>query len=112
MRNQLNFRQEVNTVRGLIDHMVESRGAETFLIAPETKRQLTFEGLQQQAIEIARQLRGLRLSKGEKVAFMLDNGLFTAQLVLGRCMAASYPCRSTWVRAHPNWNFSLVTVTR
>jgi acyl-CoA synthetase (AMP-forming)/AMP-acid ligase II len=91
MSNQSNLQQEITTVRGLIDHMAESRGGETCLIAPETKRQLTFAGLQQRAIEIARQLRGLGLSQGEKIAFMLDNGLFTAELVLGSMYGGLVP---------------------
>ncbi len=91
MRDQSNFQQEITTVSALIDRMAEIQGGETFLIAPETKRQVTFEGLQQRAIEIARQLRGLGLSKGEKIAFMLDNGLFTAQLVLGSMYGGFVP---------------------
>ena len=91
MSYQSNLQQEVTTVPALIDRMAERRGGETFLIAPETKRQLTFEGLQQRAIEVARQLLGLGLSKGEKVAFMLDNGLFTAELVLGAMYGGFVP---------------------
>jgi sulfoacetate-CoA ligase len=91
MGDQSNFQQEVNTVRALIDHMAESRGGEIFLTAPETKRQLTFEALRQRATEVAHELSGLGLSKGEKVAFMLDNGIFTAELVLGAMYGGFVP---------------------
>ncbi len=91
MNDQSNLEQEVTTVPALINFMAEKRGEETFIIAPETKRQLTFEGLQQRASEVARQLHGLGLSKGDKVAIMLDNGLFTAELVLGAMYGGVVP---------------------
>jgi acyl-CoA synthetase (AMP-forming)/AMP-acid ligase II/acyl carrier protein len=91
MSYQSNFQQEVTTVRGLIDHMAERRSGEIFVISPETKRELTFEGLQKAAIELASRLLNLGLSKGDKVAFVLDNGLFTAELVLGAMYGGFVP---------------------
>jgi long-chain acyl-CoA synthetase len=91
MSNPLSIEREVTTVRALIDHMAERQSSEIFLIAAETKRQLTFEALQQRAIELASRLRGLGLSKGDKVSLMLDNGLFTAELVLGAMYGGFLP---------------------
>ncbi len=63
--------------------MAESRPEAVFLISPETGRELTFQGLQEKSVLVARQLQGMGLERGDKVAFLLDNGLFTAQLFLG-----------------------------
>src|SRR5208283_871379 len=43
----------------------------------------TFQGLQEQSRLLSTQLREQGLERGDKVAFLLDNGLFTAQLFLG-----------------------------
>lgn len=75
--------REIGTVRNLIDRMARTCGERTFLISPEKGRALTFAGLQEQSRAISTQLRRLGLQHGDKVAFMLDNGLFTAQLFLG-----------------------------
>jgi amino acid adenylation domain-containing protein len=63
--------------------MAETRPAATFLVSPETGQELTFKGLQEQAVLLAEQLREIGLEQGDKVAFLLDNGLFAARLFLG-----------------------------
>ena len=60
-----------------------------FLISPETERRLTYRELAEQTGQIAPRLRQMGLLGGEKVAFLMDNGLFTAQLFLG-VMAGGY----------------------
>jgi amino acid adenylation domain-containing protein len=75
------------TVRDLIEHMARTRGQDAFLISPDTGRILTFAGLQVQSAAISARLRQLGLKRGDKVAFMLENGLFTVQLFLGTVYA-------------------------
>src|SRR5208337_2448172 len=75
--------RELRTVRELIDRMAQTQGDAAFLISPETGRVMTFAGLQEQSRAISARLRQAGLERGDKVAFLLDNGLFTAQLFLG-----------------------------
>lgn len=79
------------TVRALIDQMAELRPSEAFLISPETRRALTFSDLRRRALEIAHQLLGLGLTKGDKVGVLLDNGTFTVELTLGSMYAGCVP---------------------
>lgn len=74
---------DVMTIRELIDRMALAQGEAPFLISPETSQVLTFAGLQAQSRAISARLRQAGLERGDKVAFLLDNGLFTAQLFLG-----------------------------
>ncbi len=74
---------EITTIRGLIDQMAGRQPEAAFLISPETGRILTFQGLQERVRLLSGQLREAGLEKGDKVAFLLDNGLFTAELFLG-----------------------------
>jgi len=74
---------EAKTVRGVIDEMACTQPEVPFLLSPETGRVLTFQGLRDQSIQLAVQLREAGIEPGGKVAFLLDNGLFTAQLFLG-----------------------------
>ena len=73
----------VTTIRELVDRMSQARGGKEFLINPETGRCLSFRDLQEQAGYVSTWLRHLALEQGDKVAFLMDNGLFTAQLFLG-----------------------------
>ena len=75
--------EEFGSIREAIDWMAETRGEAVFLISAETGRVLTFEGLQQQSRATSARLREAGLEHGDKVAFLMDNGLFTAQLFLG-----------------------------
>ena len=74
---------DVNTVRGLIDRMAGIQPDRAFLISPETGRVLTFKGLHEQAHHLYGRFRQMGLQHGDKIAFLMDNGLFTAQLFLG-----------------------------
>ena len=75
--------EEFGSIREAIDWMAETRGEAVFLISAETGRVLTFEGLQQQSRATSTRLREAGLEHGDKVAFLMDNGLFTAELFLG-----------------------------
>ncbi|MGA2232255.1 MAG: class I adenylate-forming enzyme family protein, partial [Tepidisphaeraceae bacterium] len=74
---------EARTIQELIDHHTQVRPDTAFLISPETGRILTFRQLQERSILLSRELRRAGLAAGDKVAFVLDNGLFTAELFLG-----------------------------
>ncbi len=71
------------TLRELLDLMAELHPVQTFLISPESNKQLTFGELREQSRIISLDLLRKGLQPGDKVAFLLDNGLFTAQLFLG-----------------------------
>jgi amino acid adenylation domain-containing protein len=75
--------KEFSTIHELIEWQAATRPDGVFLISPETGCKLTFHGLQQQTRHISNRLRQMGLQRGDKVAFLLDNGLFTAQLFLG-----------------------------
>jgi amino acid adenylation domain-containing protein len=74
---------EITTIRELIDRMALTHPEGAFLISPETGRTLTFQGLQEQSRLLSARLFEAGLEQGDKVAFLLDNGLFTAELFLG-----------------------------
>ena len=74
---------KIGTIRDLIDQMARTQLDASFLISPGTGRILTFQGLHEQAGFLSAQLREAGLERGDKVAFLLTNGLFTAQLFLG-----------------------------
>ncbi len=75
--------REIGSIREAIDWMAETRGEAAFLISPETGRVLTFAALQEKSRAISARLWEAGLKRGDKVAFLMDNGLFTAQLFLG-----------------------------
>ena len=74
---------EVTSIRELVDRMARTQPEAPFLISPETGQVLTFQALQQQLSSLTTQLRQVGLERGDKVAFLMDNGLFSAQLFLG-----------------------------
>ncbi|HEY2251197.1 MAG TPA: AMP-binding protein, partial [Planctomycetaceae bacterium] len=79
------------TVRSAVDRMAELRPGAAFLIGPEIGREMNFADLRRRSNEIARQLSSLGLSKGDKIAFLLDNGLFTSSLLLGTMYGGFVP---------------------
>jgi len=73
----------ITTIRELIEQKARVAPEASFLINAETGRSLTFRELDQQSILLSNLLREAGLERGDKVAFLMDNGLFTAQLFLG-----------------------------
>ena len=73
----------MTTIREAIELHARVNPGASFLINAETGRVLTFGELERQSILIANDLREKGLQRGDKVAFLMDNGLFTAQLFLG-----------------------------
>ncbi|MDH3280620.1 MAG: AMP-binding protein, partial [Gammaproteobacteria bacterium] len=73
----------MHTVRDWIERHATERPDAPFLIAPESRRTLTFGELRTRVDEIGARLDSLQASPGGKVAFMLNNGLWTTLLFLG-----------------------------
>jgi len=71
------------TVQSIIDHQASTQPDATFLISPENDLKLSFGQLQANARLIANQLDAMGIQKGEKVAFLMNNGLWTTNLFLG-----------------------------
>jgi amino acid adenylation domain-containing protein len=74
---------QIETIRDLIDLTATQHGESVFLLSPETGRTLNFAGLREQSRALSDLLRKAGLERGDKVAFMLENGMFTVQLFLG-----------------------------
>jgi acyl-CoA synthetase (AMP-forming)/AMP-acid ligase II len=91
MNRQETSIREVRTVRDVIERMAEIRTDAVFLISPETGEELTFKELRQRAVTFSRRLLSLGLSKGDKVSFLLDNGLFSVELILGAMYGGFVP---------------------
>ena len=83
----LEVAEAFGNLREAIDRMADARGEAVFLISPETGRILTFGGLQQRSRAVSTILWDAGLERGDKVAFLMDNGLFTVQLFLGTMYA-------------------------
>ena len=73
----------MNTVRAHIDDRAKTQSESNFLISPEVSSELSFGELQKNASDIERQLGALRVNIGDKVAFLMTNGLWTTTLFLG-----------------------------
>ena len=90
---------DISTVRDLIDKMADAQPDRDFLIGPETGRALTFKELQIECRHLCGWFQRLGLAQGDKIAFLMDNGVFTAQLFLGtmyggfRCTVVLCPYR-------------------
>ncbi|MXZ81655.1 MAG: AMP-binding protein [Gammaproteobacteria bacterium] len=75
--------ENMTTVGSIIGRHAAERPDETFLIGPETGSTISFADLKRNADEIGRYLDLMRIAPGSKAAFMLDNGIWSAQLFLG-----------------------------
>ena len=64
----------MQTIRACIEYHAQASASRTFLIAPETSRQLSFAELKVAVDDIGVALDRLGLEKGAKAAFMLNNG--------------------------------------
>jgi acyl-CoA synthetase (AMP-forming)/AMP-acid ligase II/acyl carrier protein len=82
-----NQNSEIDTVRDLIDQVAGTEPDAAFLISPETRREVTFKGLQQQARHLYEQFQRMSLERGDKIALLMDNGLRSVQLFLGAMYA-------------------------
>jgi acyl-CoA synthetase (AMP-forming)/AMP-acid ligase II len=79
----MQMKEDVHTIRDLIDRQAEAQPDQGFLLSPETKRGVTFRQLQEQVRQLCGLFQTMGLAPGDQIAFLMDNGLFTAQLFLG-----------------------------
>ncbi|MCE8028664.1 AMP-binding protein [Halomonas daqingensis] len=70
------------TVLNLIQSQADACGEKAFLIAPESGEQLTFAALRASVEQVSGQLYAMGCKRGEHVAMLMDNGLWTATLLL------------------------------
>lgn len=71
------------TIRTAIDEMAAAHAERKFLLSPETGGSVSFAELREHSMLLSRMLDKAGLERGNKVAFLMDNGLVTAQLFLG-----------------------------
>jgi len=71
------------TVRHYVDLQARERPGKTYLIAPETGRELSFGELKRQANNLSRFLLGAGYAPGERIGFYCANGYQTAAVFLG-----------------------------
>lgn len=77
----------METVRSTIDYFAETQPDSVFLVLPEIEYELSYGELGNLAQLVETKLSGLGLDKGDKVAFLLNNGLWAAALFLGTMYA-------------------------
>lgn len=80
--NGLLFCAEALTVQVLIDRLASVKAGAPFLLSPETKEVLSFSGLREQARSYAAAFLSAGVQPGDKIALLIDNGLFGAELFL------------------------------
>ena len=73
----------MDTLRNIIDRLAQDRPEDVYLVAPEPGLQLTFAQLRDDCRALAGSLLAMGLKKGDRVAYMLDNGYQTAEIFLG-----------------------------
>jgi amino acid adenylation domain-containing protein len=71
--------------------MADARPAKPCFVSPDSGCEWSFADLRCQTRNVARELSRLGLARGDKVAFLLDNGLFTAGLLLGAMYGGFVP---------------------
>jgi amino acid adenylation domain-containing protein len=75
--------KEIRTIREAVDAAAGLQPAAAFLLSAETGSTVTSLELQQNCVQLSQILRQAGLAQGDKVAFLMDNGLLTVQLFLG-----------------------------
>lgn len=70
-------------VRGLIDQRARSHPDTIFLLAAENNLRICFGELQHHCLAIEKYLDRRNIERGQTVALMIDNGCWTAILMLG-----------------------------
>jgi acyl-CoA synthetase (AMP-forming)/AMP-acid ligase II len=80
-----------STVRDLVERQAAWRGSAPFLISAGTGRTVTYAGLRDRCRWLAAGLAGLGLEPGDRVATLLENGLFTVEVFLGALYGGFVP---------------------
>jgi acyl-CoA synthetase (AMP-forming)/AMP-acid ligase II len=71
------------SIREVIDRLAVQQQAAVFLVDPENTRTRTFADLQQSCWRLGRFLTERGARPGSKIALLMDNGWFTAEIFLG-----------------------------
>lgn len=106
------------TVRYYVNKQAEDQPDRIYLFAPEPNATLTYRELRQCCVDLGKQLvrRGFR--KGEKVSFMMGNGLQTTKIFLGAMYAGlviaplnlqAQPAQLTYVIEHSDTKLIFTT---
>lgn len=74
---------QMTSIASIINDLAVEQPEKTFLIQPEIDQSINFVALQRNAEEIAYHLDSMQMKQNSKAAFMLDNGIWSAQLLLG-----------------------------
>jgi amino acid adenylation domain-containing protein len=75
--------KEIRTIREAVEAAARLQPASAFLLSAESGSNISCVELQQNCILLSAMLRQAGLEHGDKVAFLMDNGLLTVQLFLG-----------------------------
>jgi len=70
------------TIQNLINNFASNCADRTFLIAPESGERLSFSQLRERVVQVSAQLDAMGCRAGEHVAMLMDNGQWTASLLL------------------------------
>lgn len=70
------------TIQNLINNFASNCTDRTFLIAPESGEHLSFSQLRERVVQVSAQLDAMGCRAGEHVAMLMDNGQWTATLLL------------------------------
>lgn len=101
----LSYKEEgdkfVRTIRKVIDQQAQEQPDKVYLFAPEARLELTYLQLKQDSELLGKHLLHMGLKKGDKVSYMLCNGLQTAKLFLG-VMYAGFVVSPVNLLAHPS----------
>lgn len=87
----MNSQEVERTLRHRIEGMAERYEDAVFLLSPETTRRTTYRQLARRADNYARKLLKQGLTPGDKVASLLNNGVFTAEWLLGTMYGGFVP---------------------
>ncbi|MGB1110874.1 MAG: AMP-binding protein [Gammaproteobacteria bacterium] len=74
---------ELNTVKALVDHWAAIQPDKAYLIDPDAGKEMSYEALRGHCLEINAWLEAKGIARGEKVAFLLPNGYWSAALLVG-----------------------------
>ncbi|HSQ81549.1 MAG TPA: AMP-binding protein [Casimicrobiaceae bacterium] len=72
-----------DTIRSLVDGQAAATPSGVWLVAPETGRELSYQGLRESSLALAAFLADRGIAPGERVATFMPNGLQTARLFIG-----------------------------
>jgi sulfoacetaldehyde dehydrogenase len=75
--------QAADTIRSLVDEWAGAHANAVYLIAPESDVAVTTGQLKEACRSVSERLAALGLEKGDKAAFLMDNGIWTTFLFLG-----------------------------